>query len=139
MKIKSFHHVCIQTSDETYDASLQFYKDLLGFKIIKENEDFQERGHNTWLEASQMKIELQTPKRGEQFKTWDKNNSGPVHLAFVVENVQATHRFFKEKGYKNFKVKNGLEVYPVNNGQTMIMKVIAPEGTEVEIRDSQEI
>lgn len=132
MKIKMFHHVCIQTTD--YKASLEFYKDFLGFELIKESPGFHGREYNSWLRAGGCMIELQTPKENEEFIPWNKSNSGPVHIAFVVEDVQAMYTFLKSKGYSRFKVKNGLEVYEVEGSP--LFKVKAPEGTEIEIRDN---
>ena len=131
MKITAFHHICIQTED--YQASLHFYVDLLGFKIIKEETNFHTRGYNTWLQAHGMMIELQTPKRGTHFHQWSKLNSGPVHLAFTVDSVEEAYQFLKQKGHKDFKIKNGQEMYTVKGGS--LFKVKAPEGTEIEIRN----
>lgn len=133
MRVKAFHHVCIQTED--YEASLNFYVNFLGFEVKKVNKNFHGRNYNTWLEMPHMMIELQTPKNGESFRNWSKLNSGPVHLAFVVENVEAMYFNFKNKGYSRFKVKHGQEVYRVNE-DTLLFKVIAPEGTEIEMRNN---
>ena len=135
MQVKAFHHVCIQTSAADYDASLKFYVEVLGFKVIKVNEGFHTRAYNTWLEMPHMKIELQTPKEGTSFNKWSKFNSGPVHLAFVVDDVQEAYEYFVAQGHTDFKIKNGKVVYAVNENTT-IFKVLAPEGTEIEIRDN---
>lgn len=39
MCIKMLHHVCIQT--DKYKESLDFYTNVLGFKVIRESKDFQ--------------------------------------------------------------------------------------------------
>ena len=133
MKITAFHHICIQTS--TYQVSLDFYVDRLGFKIIKEEANFHTRDYNTWLQGYGMMIELQTPKKDTNFYKWSNLNSGPVHIAFTVDNVEEAYQFLKEKGYSDFKIKNGQELYEVKGSS--LFKVKAPEGTEIEIRSNK--
>lgn len=135
MKIKEFHHVCIQTED--YQASLDFYVNLMGFKIIKENRGFHTRSHSAWLEAGNIKIELQTPKKGTTFREWSSLNSGPVHICVVVDDAEEAYNFIKQRGYNDFKIKNGNELYTVEGSK--IFKVKAPEGTEIEVRDDPDI
>lgn len=133
MKITAFHHICIQT--ETYQASLDFYVNLLGFKVIKEEANFHTRAYNTWLQAYGMMIELQTPKKETNFHDWSNLNSGPVHIAFTVENVEEAYLFVKQKAYSDFKIKNGQELYEVKGSP--LFKIKAPEGTEIEIRNKE--
>lgn len=135
MKIKELHHVCIQTSN--YEESLDFYVRLLGFKIIKESRDFHSRDYNTWLRAANFMIELQTPKKGTAFLEWSSLNSGPVHICIVVDDVKKVYEYLKSQGYRNFKLKNGEELYYVVD--SYIFKVRAPEGTEIEVRDNPNI
>lgn len=131
--VLSMHHVCIQTED--YAASLNFYTRLLGFEIVKETGGFHGRAWNAWLRQGDMMIELQTPKLGEQLEPWSARGSGPVHLGFMVQDVQQTYRFFKAQGHAAFKCKNGQELYTVEG--EYLFKAIAPEGTEIEIRDTE--
>lgn len=129
------HHVCIQT--EFYKESLEFYRDILGFEIVQETPDFHTRDFNTWLKLGAFMIELQTPKEGEVLKKWSSINEGIVHLCFLVDNVQEEYERIRALGYKNFKVKNGKEIYKIENGY--LFKIKAPEGTEIEMRDSSEL
>ncbi len=135
MRVKSFHHICIQTED--YDASMRFYTELLGFELIKETAGFHTRDFNSWLRGGGVMIELQTPKHGTSFKSWSKLNAGPVHFALVVDDVRAAYDELKVAGWNHFKRKNGTEVYEVCGSS--LFKVLAPEGTEIEIRDDPEI
>ncbi len=135
MKIKSLHHVCIQT--ECYEESKKFYTEILGFKTIKETPDFHGRDYNTWLKLDEIMIELQTAKVFTNLNKWSSLNEGPVHISFLVENVQKAYKEIKSKEYNNFKLKNGEEIYKIENGY--LFKVKAPEGTEIEVRDKQEI
>lgn len=135
MLIKSLHHICIQTNN--YKESLEFYTNLLGFEIIKETKKFHNRDYNTWLKRGTLMIELQTSKKGEELLCWSSLNSGPVHLCFLVENVEKEYETLKSKGFLKFKVKDGKELYKVENGY--LFKINAPDGTEIEIRDNPEI
>ena len=135
MKIKSLHHVCIQT--ENYRESKMFYTEILGFKIIKETPNFHGREYNTWLKLGEIMIELQTAKVSTNLNKWSSLNEGPVHISFLVENVQNAYKEIKSKGYNDFKIKNKEEIYKVEDGY--LFKVKAPEGTEIEVRDNQEI
>lgn len=132
MSIKMVHHVCIQT--EKYTESLDFYTRILGFKIIKETPNFHKRDFNTWLKLGEFMIELQTAKKGDNLNKWNKLNEGIVHMCFLVDDVEEEYNRIKSLGYNNFKIKNGEVVYNVE-GQKLV-KIKAPEGTEIEIRDT---
>ncbi|MEG1311626.1 MAG: VOC family protein [Romboutsia sp.] len=132
MGIKMIHHICIQT--EKYTESLDFYITILGFKIITETQNFHSRDYNTWIQLGDFMIELQTPKSGDNFNKWSSLNGGPVHMAFLVDNVEEEYERILNLGYNNFKLKNGQVVYKVE-GESLF-KIKAPEGTEIEIRDT---
>jgi glyoxylase I family protein len=133
MSIKMIHHVCIQT--EKYKESLEFYTNILGFKIVTETPNFHGRDFNTWLRLGTFMIELQTPKNGEKLNDWSSLNEGIVHMCFLVDDVQEEFERIKKLGYSNFKLKNGQEIYKVVYGY--LFKIIAPEGTEIEMRDEE--
>lgn len=132
MGIKMMHHVCIQT--EKYAESLDFYTRILGFEVVSETSGFHGRDFNTWLRLSSFMIELQTPKNGDVFNKWSKLNAGPVHMGFLVDNVQDEYERIVALGYDDFKLKNGKIVYEVE-GESLF-KIKAPEGTEIEVRDT---
>lgn len=133
MSIKMLHHVCIQT--EKYEESLQFYTKVLGFELVTETANFHKRDFNTWLSLGTFMIELQTAKKGDKLKSWSSLNEGIVHMCFLVENVHEELHRIKKLGYSNFKLKNGEVIYKVEDGY--LFKIKAPEGTEIEIRDTQ--
>lgn len=133
MSVKYVHHVCIQT--ENYEASLDFYTRILGFEVISETTNFHGREYNTWLKLGNFMIELQTPKEGDNFNKWSSLNSGPVHIAFMVDNVEQEYEKIKSLGYNDFKLKDGKVVYKVL-GESLF-KIKAPEGTEIEMRDTE--
>jgi glyoxylase I family protein len=126
------HHVCIQTED--YEKSLYFYTKILGFEIVSESRGFHKRSFNTWLKLKDFFIELQTPKEGDNLNLWTNLNAGPVHLGFLVENVDKEYERIINLGYNNFKLKNGEVIYEVKGEK--LFKIKAPEGTEIEIRDT---
>ena len=80
-------------------------------------------------------IELQTGKAGDELCRWSSLNEGLAHFCFMVDNVQDELKRIKELGYNSFKRKDGEEIYQVENGH--LFKIVAPEGTEIEMRDSQ--
>jgi Lactoylglutathione lyase and related lyases len=135
MLIKNLHHVCIQTGN--YQESLKFYTKILGFEITSETKDFHDRDYNTWLKYGDIMIELQTAKKGGKLADWSSDNSGPVHMCFLVEDLKKEYEGLKSMGYSNFKMKNGQEIYKVENGY--LFKIKAPEGTEIEVRDNPEL
>ena len=132
MAIKSIHHVCIQT--EKYQESLDFYTKILGFEILSETPNFHTRAFNTWLKLDNFMIELQTAKSGDTLNPWSNINEGIVHMCFLVDNIEEEYNRIKSLGYNNFKIKNGKVIYDVEGGK--LLKIKAPEGTEIEIRDT---
>lgn len=135
MAIKMMHHVCIQTSN--YQESLKFYTEILGFEIVKETKNFHDRDYNTWLRLGTFMIELQTSKKGDSFIEWNKLNQGIVHMCFWVDDVKEEFDRIKNLGYNNFKIKNGKAIYEVEGNY--LLKIKAPEGTEIEMREENEI
>ena len=133
MAIKHVHHVCIQT--EKYSESLDFYTKILGFEIISEMQNFHSRAFNTWLKSGNFMIELQTAKKGDILNNWSNKNEGIVHLCFLVDNVENEYDRITSLGYNNFKLKNNKVIYEVEGEK--LLKIKAPEGTEIEMRDTE--
>ena len=78
-------HVAIQTSD--LGKALRFYVDILGAEII-ERRRFKKR-EMAWLRVSGLRLELFSVRDGERLLEWTDFQPGPVHLAFVVEDLDA--------------------------------------------------
>lgn len=133
MSKRVMHHVCIQTSN--YEESLKFYRDIMEFEVISETKGFHGRDFNTWLRLGDFMIELQTAKSIDVLNKWSPLNEGIVHMCFLVDSVDKEYERIIKLGYNNFKVKNGEVIYNVEGGK--LFKVKAPEGTEIEIRDSK--
>lgn len=123
------HHICIQTND--YQASLAFYQKL-GFTIFKETRDFHGRAYNTWLQLADFYIELQTGKTS--LTPWsDLNHTGLVHFGLMVSDLS---KYVADLDFPDsqYRLKNGQVVYEVFGSK--LCKVIAPEGTVIELRDT---
>jgi len=133
--MKAVHHICIQTND--YEKSLRFYTEILGFEIIKETKNFHNRNFNTWLQLGSFMIELQTGKNGEKFNEYNRLCEGIVHFCIYADSIQDEYKRLKKLGFSNFLSKNGEDIYKVENGY--LFKITAPEGTIVEIRDTEGI
>lgn len=129
--MKQLHHLCIQT--DTYDASLDFYRRIFEFEIVKETPGFHGRFYNTWLRHGSLMIELQTHKADEVLNAFSESNRGLVHFCFIVDDIEREYARIKQLGYDQFKQKNGADIYEVEGGK--LFKVIAPEGTIIELRD----
>lgn len=125
------HHVCIQTND--YAASVAFYEQL-GFTVEQESKGFHTRAYNSWLSLHDFYIELQTPKDGEVLPQSNTNQLGLAHFCIWVEQLEQLVATLQQAGY-TFKEKHGGALYEVEGGK--LAKVFAPEGTLVELRDTQ--
>jgi len=134
MSGKFVHHICIQTND--YKKSLNFYTEVLGFELINENSNFHNRYFNSWLKLSSLYIEIQTGKIGENLPNNNPISQGIVHLCLWVEDLAKEVDKIKKLGYQ-FLLKNNQEIYTVENGS--LCKIIAPEGTIIELRDNKGI
>ncbi|MBE9915291.1 VOC family protein [Paenibacillus donghaensis] len=131
---KFVHHICIQTN--RYEESLQFYRDVLGFELINESPNFHGRHYNSWLRLGGFCIELQTGKIGETLRGVDRDTEGIVHLCLWVDDLDREVENIKQCGCELI-LKNNQEIYKVENGR--LCKLVAPEGTIIELRDNQGI
>ena len=134
MKNAYVHHLCIQTN--SYLETLEFYTKALGFEMVQQSPNFHGRAFNTWLKLGDFYIELQTGKQLETLAPVNSNSEGLVHfciwvedLAFEVERLQKLHVHFKRK--------DGEIIYEVENGA--LCKLVAPEGTIIELRNNRGI
>lgn len=123
------HHICIQTN--TYEESEKFYMDILGFKLLKETPNFHGRDYNTWLDLNGFMIELQTGK--DILDKYNKESEGIVYFALYEDNIDEFVAKIKDNKDIKFKKKDGKIIYQVENSK--LVKLIAPEGTIIEIRN----
>lgn len=133
--MRKLHHICIQT--DCYRESLEFYSQILGFRIVQESPDFHSRDYNSWLESDGLMVELQTGKRGQELTSSGSGSKGIVHLAYWVDDIQKEYMRIRDLGYGRFKAKDGADIYSVEGGR--LFKLLAPEGTVIEFRDKRGI
>lgn len=134
MKNSYVHHLCIQTN--SYLETIEFYTKGLGFEIVQESPNFNGRDFNTWLKLGAFYIELQTGKQHEILTQVNSKSEGLVHFCIWVEDLEfEVERLLRMKC--NFIRKDGEIIYHVENGD--LCKIIAPEGTIIELRNNQGI
>ncbi|WBW96105.1 VOC family protein [Oceanirhabdus sp. W0125-5] len=133
MKSRTLHHFCIQTS--CYDDTIDFYTKVLGFELVKEDIYVPKRIKRGWLKYNELLFEILPPKCSSPYGEYEKLNQGIPHFSFIVENAHEELEEFKNRGFTNFKKKHGKIIYRIKGGYQF--KLVAPEGTEIEIRDSE--
>ncbi|MDF1618712.1 VOC family protein [Petrocella sp. FN5] len=70
----TLHHICIQT--DCYYESIQFYKEIFGFVVVKETKGFHGRHFNSWIKRDNFMIELQTNRVDEVLIDYNKRRKG---------------------------------------------------------------
>lgn len=133
MKNSYVHHLCIQTN--SYLETIEFYTKALGFEIVQESPNFHGREYNTWLKLGTFYIELQTGKQGEMLSKANLNSEGLVHVCIWVEDLEYEVERLQRMSI-SFLHKNEEIIYHVGNGE--LCKLIAPEGTIIELRNNKE-
>jgi glyoxylase I family protein len=131
--LRVLHHVCIET--DSYEKSLDFYRDVLGFSVVKETRDFHGRKYNTWLKNVDILVELQTPKKKPHALSLflcPKRN-GIDHICFLVDDIGKEVDRIVAAGHREFKEKDSSPIYRVEG--VSLCKIVAPEGTVIELRE----
>jgi glyoxylase I family protein len=131
--LRVLHHVCIAT--DRYPDSVRFYRDVLGFSIVKETRNFHGREYNTWLKNVDILIELQTPKRGSGWWGLHRGSrrGGIDHICFLVDDITREVDRILAAGHTAFKEKDDAIIYCVEG--VSLCKIVAPEGTVIELRE----
>ncbi|MGO2638524.1 MAG: SMU1112c/YaeR family gloxylase I-like metalloprotein [Enterococcus viikkiensis] len=89
------HHVAIIVSD--YQKARNFYVDILGLPIIRENYRPEREDYKLDLQLKDAELEIfavKNPPRRPSFP----EASGLRHLAFKTEDIEATVAYLKEQG-----------------------------------------
>lgn len=133
MKITAIHHVAVQTSN--LDAALDFYLRILGADMINRRKF--KRREMAWLRVGVVKIELFSKREGESLQQWNDFASGPVHMAFLVPNLDAFLSEGLAKGAR-FHPSHPAPFVPPVEGASKIAYLLGPDGEEVELRDSND-
>lgn len=132
MNINAFHHFAIHTA--SYDASLKFYTELLGFELVRDDLHAPKRLHRAWLKRGPLMIELLSPKCNKPYYAYTNANEGVSHLSFLVDDIDSAYEEAKSFG-ATIRSRHGKDIYRIKGGKQF--KLIAPEGTEVEIRNTE--
>ncbi|AEB30446.1 putative lyase [Carnobacterium sp. 17-4] len=102
MNIKSIHHVAIIASD--YKKSKQFYTEILGLEIIRENYRSERDSYKLDLKLGNSEIELFSfpypTKRPTQPEA-----AGLRHLCFYVDDFDEAIQSLNEKGVETEPVR----------------------------------
>ncbi|WP_413487189.1 VOC family protein [Carnobacterium maltaromaticum] len=95
MNLQALHHVAIIVSD--YQKSKEFYVDLLGFKVIRENYRPERNDHKLDLKFGNSELEIfampNNPKRVS-----NPEACGLRHLAFKVDAIEEVIAELAAKG-----------------------------------------
>ena len=131
MQTSYVHHLCIQTN--CYKETIAFYTEALHFEVVQQSPNFHGRDYNTWLKLGTFFIELQTGKKGEKLIKSHSNSEGLVHFCIWFANLEYEVDRLVKMGC-HFIKKNDKIIYHVENGA--LCKLVAPEGTIVELRSN---
>ncbi len=130
LRVIAIDHVAIQTSD--INKAIHFYTEILGAVVI-EKRKFKKR-NMAWLELGNIKLELFSNRDGEELNKWNDYYSGPVHMAFRVEDLAAFLEGVIAKGAQ-FHPSHPEPFYPPVPNAPKIAYLLGPDGEEIEIRD----
>jgi len=100
MFIKGLDHISIIVSD--VDENLKFYRDVLGFNIVKDFYDEKEKARIVFLNMGNTMLELiapdERPNKGEKADWENRKKGGVEHIAFLVEDMDKIYEYLKSKG-----------------------------------------
>lgn len=134
IKALRIDHIAIQTMD--LQKAIKFYVEVIGAELL-EKRNFKKR-EMAWLRIGNNRIEIFSPRAGEELQSWNDYHPGPVHLAFVVENLEEFLQHAGSRGVPLHPSHPAPFVPPVPGAGT-IAYVLGPDGEEVEIREQAQI
>lgn len=95
MQLKKIHHIAIIGRD--YQKSRNFYVDLLGFSVIRENYREDKNDYKIDLACGDIEIELFIIKDAPARASYPEA-CGLRHLAFAVDSVDETVQWLQKQG-----------------------------------------
>lgn len=95
MELKSIHHIAIIASN--YEVSKNFYVNILGFKIIRENFREERQSYKLDLKIGDSEIELFSMPQAPARPSYPEA-CGLRHLAFRVSNIEEIVVELSKKG-----------------------------------------
>lgn len=126
MNLNKIHHIAIIGSD--YARSKNFYVDLLGFEVVRENYREERDDYKIDLKCGEQEIELfiikNSPKRVNQPEAL-----GLRHLAFYVDDVEDVVAQLNQKGIETEPIR-----FDAFTGKKMTF-FFDPDGLPLEIHE----
>ena len=123
LNIQSIHHVAILT--DNYEVSKHFYTEILGFKVIEETYRAERKSYKLDLSVNgKYQIELFSFPDYRERGSYPESK-GLRHLAFAVENVEASAQYLKSKNVDVQEVRTDeltgkkFVFFPDPNGQPL--------------------
>lgn len=133
LSVVEIHHVAIQTSD--IDRALNFYTSVLGAQLLARRK-FKKRSM-AWLKVGKVKLELFSVRENEALEAWSDFYSGPVHIAFVVNDLDEFLEAACARGAQ-FHPSHPEPFVPPVPGSEKIAYLLGPDGEEIEIRSKSD-
>lgn len=97
MNLNSIHHIAIIASD--YEVSKNFYVNILGFQVIRENYRKDRDSYKLDLKIGDSEIELfSMPNAPKRPSYPEPEHCGLRHLAFRVDNIEKVISELNQKG-----------------------------------------
>lgn len=90
--IKAIHHVQIAVARELEQATISFYKNILGFKEITKPEILKKNG-GAWFELGLQQFHIAPEDVPVEY-----NNKSKRHVCFLVDNTDAFKAHLKKAG-----------------------------------------
>lgn len=102
MNLTKIHHVAIIVSD--YQKSKEFYVELLGFKIIRENYRTGRGDYKLDLALGECELEIFSATAAPKRPSYPEA-CGLRHLAFYVENIEETIKELDDLGIETEPIR----------------------------------
>ena len=102
MKLDTIHHIAIIGSD--YEKSKNFYVEILGFEVIRENCGEERKDYKIDLRQGNVELELFIIPGRPKRPSYPEAN-GLRHLAFKVEDVEKTAKELQALGVETEPIR----------------------------------
>nr|WP_330407449.1 VOC family protein [Blautia argi] len=102
MKLDTIHHIAIIGSD--YEKSKNFYVEILGFEVIRENYREERKDYKIDLRQGNVELELFIIPGRPKRPSYPEAN-GLRHLAFKVEDVEKTAKELQALGVETEPIR----------------------------------
>ena len=122
-------HTMLRVTD--LEKTLHFYVDILGMKILRQNEYPEGRFTNTFIgyQGEDEGTTIELTWNWDQKEPYDRGN-GWGHIALKVSDVYATSEYLKSHGVEFTK-----EPSPMKNGTRILAFIKDPDGYPIELNE----